>query len=109
MGSQNEGESIQRYRLVFIRTLNFPLTRNIHVIVMMRGKMGMNERRVVVMTLTGPGAMNVLERRQNKGGHKCQTALDRESAPHQEQCTAGPELTRGQSARVHPLSSRNEF
>jgi hypothetical protein len=79
---QDEGESIERRRLVLVRTLDLPFTRFVHmgVIVMMR----------IQMRVDNPATVDVLKRRQKKGGHECQTALERYRTPHQPQCTSIP-------------------
>jgi hypothetical protein len=86
---QDEGESIERDRLIVVRALDFALTRHIHVVVMVRGKMRMDERGVVVIVIMTAVVMNVLERRAHECRHECQTAWDRGDASHQENCTRG--------------------
>jgi hypothetical protein len=87
IGSQYESESVQRRCLVVVRTLDFAFARLVHmgVVVMMRVQMRVDQASVV----TGI-TMDVLKRRQNKGGRECQTALERYSTPHQPQFTPVP-------------------
>jgi hypothetical protein len=74
--SKYQSEGVERRRLVFVRALDFTLARLIHMmvirmIVMMGIKMGMDDQRVNTV------AMDMLKRRQNKGGCKRETAMQR--------------------------------
>jgi hypothetical protein len=69
---QYKGESVQRWRLVFVRTLDLAFARFVQMgaIVTVSVQVRVNEGGVAI-------TMDVLKRRQNKGGHECQTALER--------------------------------
>jgi hypothetical protein len=72
-----ERESIERRRLVFLGTLDFPSAGDIHVIVMVRTEVRVDERRAGAVIVRVVVPVNVLKRRQNEGGHECQTACER--------------------------------
>ncbi|HWF10598.1 MAG TPA: hypothetical protein VG297_19155 [Bryobacteraceae bacterium] len=83
MSGWNERESIERDRLIFIRTFDLALARHIDMFVMMiQRKMRVNEWRVIVLRAAIP--VNMLKRRKHKCGHECQKARNRERAPHHE-------------------------
>jgi hypothetical protein len=79
--SEDEGESVERRRLVFVRTLYLAFARFVHMGVMMMP---------VQMRVDNSVTVDMLKRRQKKGGHECQTALERYSTPHQPQFTSIP-------------------
>jgi hypothetical protein len=75
--SQDEGESVERRRLILVRTLDFAFARLVHMgvtrmIVMMRVQMSVDQWRVIVVIAV---TMDVLKRRQNERGHECETAV----------------------------------
>jgi hypothetical protein len=86
--SQYEGEDVEfRYR-VTVRTLDFSFARLVHVmafrmVVMVWIQMGMDERSVDAVP------MDVLKRRQDKGGCERQTAWERDNPPHQPNSSMG--------------------
>jgi hypothetical protein len=82
-GVQYEGKGVEFRHLVFIRTLDLPFARLVHMmvfrtVVMVWIQMGMDERSVDAIP------MDVLKRRQNKGGCESQAALERDNPPHQQ-------------------------
>ncbi len=82
---QNEGKSVQRRNLILVGALDFAFARPVHMgvarmIVMMRVQMRVDEWSVIVMIAV---SMDVLKRRQNEGGHECQTAMQSQSSSHQ--------------------------
>jgi hypothetical protein len=87
MGGQNESKGIERRCLLFVRSLDFALARLVYVMVV-RGdvivgvQMGVDKERVNAV------AMDVLKRRQNIGGYKRDTAVERKNPPRHEQCSA---------------------
>jgi hypothetical protein len=77
--SQHEDEGVERSRLVLVRILDFTFARLVDMIVarmavMMRVQMRVDQWRVIVMIAI---TVDVLKRRQDKGGRKRQTALER--------------------------------
>jgi hypothetical protein len=87
ISSQDESKSIERRCLVLVRTLDFALARLINMImvcvgVIMGVQMGVDDQRVNAV------AMDVLKRRQDIGGYKRDTAVERDNPPHQQQCSS---------------------
>jgi hypothetical protein len=91
---QDEGEGVQRGHLVFVCTLDLAFARFVHmgVIVMMPVQVRVDQRGVIVMIAI---TVNVLERRQNKGGHKRQATIEREYSSHQRHTSATTRLPTG--------------
>jgi hypothetical protein len=72
-----ERESVERRRLVFFGTLDFPSAGDVHMIVMVGTEVRVDKRRMGVVIVRVVVPVNVLKRRQNEGGHKCETACER--------------------------------
>jgi hypothetical protein len=107
--NQCGGEGVQRRHLVIVRTLDLALARLVHMVVirmvmMMRIQMGMDDRSVYTI------AMDMLKRRQYKGGYKRDTAMQRENPPHHQRrspARASARTTIGQTfieLRLPPIS-----
>jgi hypothetical protein len=79
---QDKSKSVERRHLVLVRTFDLAFARFVHmrVIMMVPVQVRVDQRSVIVMIAI---TMDVLERRQNKGGHECQAAMDRECSSHQ--------------------------
>jgi hypothetical protein len=94
--SRNKSKRVQRQRLIFVRALYFPFARLVHmgmirVIVMMRIQVRVDQRRMIVSIAV---TMDVLKRRQNKGGYKSQTGGECENPPHQQYRTSARDSSR---------------
>jgi hypothetical protein len=110
--SRNKSKRIQRRRLIFVPAFYFPFARLVHMgmvrmVVVMRVQMRVDQRRMIVRIAV---TMDVLKRRQDKGGDKSQTAGECENLPHQKQPTSARDsslsikehtVTRNCAGRAH--------